>query len=335
MAPLVGPNRSIVKYGLEALNKTKRVGLEALINDAGLTKGDLKTYDVSHMLAPRLNAMGRIEHALDALRLLCTKRVDKATLLAQKLGMTNRDRQKLTEDTIVHARNLVGQPPKKLLFVSHTSYNPGVIGLVAGKLVEEFYRPTIVVSVGDGYSKASARSISGFNIVEVIRRCSDILVDVGGHPMAAGLTVKTSHLKTLQDRLEAIAEKELDEEKLTRVLKVDAEIPLDAVSEELWKRIQTFAPFGFGNPESVFATREVVVEGARLVGKDGKHLKVTVNQLTNQQINKPLQAIAFNLGGLYGQLKQDSLIDIAYTIDMDTWNGNRKLQLKIRDIHYV
>ncbi len=330
MVPLVGANRSIAKYGLISLNQTKRVGLFALIVDAGLAKGELGTYDVSHMIAPRLNAMGRLEHALDALRLLCTKRSDKASLLAQKLGLTNRERQKLTEDTVVHALDLVPKSSKKLIFVAHASYNQGVIGLVAGRLVEQFYRPAIVVSVGDGYSKASARSVAGFNIVEAIRSCSDILVDVGGHPMAAGFTVETKNLKKLQSRLEKLAEEALDEEKLTRKLRIDAEIPLDAVSEALWESIQAFAPFGFGNPEPVFATRNVTIKVIRLVGKDGKHLKL---RLTSHVSRLTFDAIAFNFGALYGQLQPGAEAAIAYSIDLDRWNGNKRLQLKIKDIH--
>lgn len=329
MVPLVGANRSIVKYGLEAINHTHRVGLEELMVDAGVSKGALGTYDVSHMLAPRLNAMGRLEHALDALRLLCTKNKAKAALLARKLGLTNRERQQLTEETTVHARGQVMRDKlhasKKLFFIAHESYNQGVIGLVAGRLVEEYYRPTIVVSRGEEISKASARSIAGFNIVEAIRKFSDILVDVGGHPMAAGFTVETKHLPDLQKRLEALAEKELDEDKLTRVLKIDTEIPLETVSEELWKKIQDFAPFGFGNSEPVFATKGVTVADARLVGKEGKHLKLRIGSL---------DAIAFNFGNLYGQLKPGRPVDIAYTIDLDTWNGNKRLQLKIRDIMF-
>lgn len=331
MVPLVGPNRSIAKYGLESLNKTKRIGLDALIADAGLPKGSLGTYDVSHMIAPRLNAMGRLEHALDALRLLCTRRTDKATLLAQKLGLTNRERQQLTTDTVLHAMEQVKlqgkEVRKKLLFITHETYNQGVIGLVAGRLVEAYYRPAIVVAKGEQYSKASARSIAGFNIVEAIRQFSDILVDVGGHPMAAGFTVETKNLGALQNRLEKFAERELDEVKLTRKLRVDAEISLELASEELWKEIQEFAPFGFGNPEPVFSTRGVSIQDIRLVGKDGKHLKLTVSQLS---ISVP--AIAFSFGDLYGQLKSDKTVDIAYTVNLDTWNGNKRLQLKIKDI---
>lgn len=225
---------------------------------------------------------------------------------------------------------------RKLLFVVHKSYNQGVIGLVAGKLVEEFYRPAIVVAKGLEVSKASARSIKGFNIVEAIRSCSDLLVDVGGHPMAAGFTVETKHLATLQDRLENLAEKELSEESLTRVLSVDAEIPLEMATEELWQKLRDFEPFGFGNPEPVFATRNVSVVSTRLVGFDGKHLKLrlkSTNNLTIQQFNNvAIDAIAFNFGRLSRKLKPNTPIDIAYTIDIDTWNGNKRLQLKVKDI---
>jgi single-stranded-DNA-specific exonuclease len=317
--------------------------LKALIADAGLAAGDLQTYQVSHMIAPRLNAMGRIEHAIDALRLLCTPNRKRAGDLARKLGLTNKERQQMTEETTQHALQGValqkkGYPLKKLIFISHKSYNQGIIGLVAGKLVEEYYRPAIVVSVGETYSKASARSISGFNIVEAIRSVSDILVDVGGHPMAAGFTVETKLLNVLQTRLEQLAEERIDEDMLTRTLRIDAEIPLNFVSEELFLTLRHFEPFGFGNPEPVFATQDVVITDARLVGANGKHLKLRfqppfVKDAGGKQFNNSsIDAIAFNFGSLYGKLQTDAPIDIAYTIDMDTWNGRKRLQLKIRDI---
>lgn len=322
MVPLLGPNRSLVKYGLEALRQTKRVGLLALMKEAGIAPKEVRVYDVSHGLAPRLNAMGRLVHAMDALRLLCTRQEGKAALLAQKLALTNKERQTMTQEMVSHA--LQGLAVKKLLFVAHESYNQGVIGLVAGKLAEEFYRPAIVVAKGELISKASARSIPGFNIVEAIRSCSDIVVDVGGHPMAAGFTVETRHLPELQRRLEESAEKELDGEKLTRVLRIDAEISLQSISEELWNTLRDFEPFGIGNPDPVFATRGVLVEDKRLVGANNKHLKLRVSGM---------DAIAFGLGNLYGELKPGKPIDVAYSLDMNIWNGERKLQLKIKDIH--
>jgi single-stranded-DNA-specific exonuclease len=331
MMPLIGPNRSIAKYGLAAIRSTKRIGLDALITDAGLTKNMISTYDISHILAPRLNAMGRLVHAMDALRLLCTHDTAKARLLAQKLSLTNRERQQLTRDTTIHAKDMVegmikGEEMKKILFIAHDSYNQGVIGLVAGKLVEEYWRPAIVLSQGATISKASARSIPGFDVVNAIRACSDILVDVGGHPMAAGFTIETKYLETLQQRLEGLAQEEIDDDMLTRTLRIDVEIPLGKVTEELWKKIRNLEPFGVGNPEPVFATRDVVVDDARLVGADGKHLKLIVSQSTI------VDAIAFGMGELYSSLRPGQHIDVAYTIDMNVWNGSRRLQLKVKDI---
>ncbi|MCX6793599.1 MAG: single-stranded-DNA-specific exonuclease RecJ [Candidatus Gottesmanbacteria bacterium] len=327
IVPLTGANRSIVKFGLQELNITKRVGFVALMQEAGLTPGDLSPYDISHVLAPRLNAMGRLVHAMDALRLLCTHRQDKAILLARKLGLTNKERQQLTVDTSLHAKHIVQERIKeglpKLLFVTHETYNQGVIGLVAGKLVEEYYRPAIVVSRGGVVSKASARSIPGFNIVEAIKSCSDLLVDVGGHPMAAGFTVETKNLTELQTRLERLADKKLTEALLTRELRIDTELPLSAATTELWQKLREFEPFGFGSPEPVFVTRGVTVDDVRVVGADGKHLKLRISSF---------DAIAFGMGNMYSKLKSGVVIDIAYTIDMNIWNGRKSLQLKLRDI---
>lgn len=335
LLPLTGINRAIVKFGLSAMRKTNRIGLEALIRESGMEKSALDTYAVSHILAPRLNAMGRLEHALDALRLLCTNDGSKATLLAQKLGLTNKERQKLTEETVTHARDLFtvsvsgDVSKKKLILLAHPSYNPGIIGLVAGRLVEEYYRPAIVLSIGDGFAKASARSIAGFNIVEAIRTCADLLVDVGGHPMAAGFTIAIENIDSLRKKLEALAEKELDDDKLTRVLKIDAEIPLGAIHQTLWKELQQLAPFGFGNYEPVFATRGVQVSDVRIIGATKKHLKLKVREPFSRDV---VDAVAFNMAGEYGKLQSDALVDIAFTIDMNEWNGKRSLQLKVKDI---
>jgi len=334
MMPLTGINRSLVKYGIEEIRKTTRVGLIALMKDAGLEQSAIGTYDISHILAPRLNAMGRLVHAMDALRLLCTRREDKAMELARTLSLTNIERQKLTADSTSHAfqgltSEIQGKRLKKLLFVSHDSYNPGIIGLVAGKLVEEYYRPAVVVARGKVISKASARSIKGFNIVEVIRTCSDLLIDVGGHPMAAGFTFETKNISKLQKRLEDIADKDIDEDMLMRSIRIDAEIPLELATTFLWSGMQQFGPLGFGNPEPIFSSNNVSVDDIRLIGKDNKHLK-----LRFRDHNIVLDAVAFNLGSLYGTFKPDHPVDIAYSIDMNVWNGNRKLQLKIKDVHF-
>jgi len=333
LLPLTDANRSIVAHGLQAMHTTRRIGLRALMKEAGSVNVD--TYAVSHQLAPRLNAMGRIDHALDALRLLCTTSEEKAKLLAEKLGLTNRERQKLTEETVTHARSLIPQNSlKSLIFLSHESYNQGIIGLVAGRLAEEYYRPVIVLSKGETYAKASARSIPGFNIIEAIRYCSDLLVDAGGHPMAAGFTVETKNISRLHAKLTGLADKQITQDMLQKTLAIDVEMPLEYATEKLWQHIQQLAPFGIGNHQPVFATRRVLVADVRLIGKDRNHLKLRISSPNSPSSLKPLiiDAVAFNLGYLYGQLAQGTTVDLAYTLDTNEWNGRRSLQLKIRDV---
>ncbi len=333
MVPLVGANRAIVKSGLAALNLTTSVGLEALFQTSGIVKGKLGVYDVSYILVPRLNAMGRLVHALDVLRLLCTSDKNRARQLAETLGITNRERQQLTLDTTIHAKEFVDLQVKnhalgKLLLVSHAEYNQGVIGLVAGKLVEKYYRPAIVIACGATISKASARSISGFNIIEAIRSCSDLLIDAGGHPMAAGFTIETTQIAALEKRLLELAEKTLDAEKLTPVLTIDARLQFANITSHLYQSIQQLAPFGMSNPDPIFVSHNVGIADARLVGREGKHLKLQlfVGDAT-------LEAIGFGMGEIFTQIKSGQLVDVAYTIAINEWNGSERLQLKLKDIN--
>ncbi len=355
LVPLHGANRTLLVHGLKELRKTNRPGLKALFEEAMVKQEEIDTYHIGFIIAPRLNAAGRMEYAMDSLRLLCTKNKEKATLLAQKLGRTNRDRQLLTQETVLHAKSTInssqltinpttasGQAKNKLIFISHESYQQGVIGLVAGKLVEEFYRPSIVISKGEKYSKASARSISGFNIIEFIRSASEHLVDAGGHPMAAGFTVETEKIQILEKVLTQSAVKLLDESLLTRTLRIDCELSFSYINSELYAAIQQLAPFGIGNPEPVFMTKNVVIDVMRLVGSEKKHLKLIVNC---QMLNVKFDAIAFGIGERANEFHIGDTVDIAYTISEDTWlarrslgeggNGNRKLQLKIKDIKHL
>lgn len=253
-------------------------------------------------------------------------------MLAEKLGRINRERQELTEETTNHARLRIRNQElgiRKLLFISHESYQQGVIGLVAGKLVDEFYRPAIVVSKGEKYSKASARSVSGFNIIEFIRSASELLVDAGGHPMAAGFTVETEKLSFLQNKLEDLAQNLLSEEKLTRKVRIDCELPLININEKLYEEIQKLSPFGMGNPEPTFVSKDVVIGDMRLVGRDGQHLKLVIGY---QPSAVSFEAIAFGMRDNANSLHIGDTVDIVYTINQDNWNGNKKLQLKVKDL---
>lgn len=328
---LVGINRSFVKFGLEALNKTCRLGILSILEEAGIEKGKIGTYEVGFIIAPRLNAMGRMGHALESLRLICTNHKDKAKGLAQKLGLTNKERQELTEEITLHARNLFLEEYKdnfpKLIIVSHESYKEGVIGLAAGKLTEEFYRPAIVISKGGVYSKASARSISGFNIIEAIRAVSELIVEAGGHPMAAGFTVETVKIEEFKERILKEAEKQITEEILEKSLKIDLELPFLLASLDLWKEIQNLTPFGLGNPEPVFAA-EAAVKDLRKVGATGKHLKIVLGFGEKDFI----EGIGFNLGERAEELALGDRVKVVYSLTLNEWNGNKKIEAKIKDI---
>lgn len=334
LVPLTGANRAIVMYGLEKLRTTSRTGLVALFNQAGIKQDAIGVYDIGYIIGPRLNAAGRIESAMDSLRLLCTKDQSRATQLASKLELINKERQFLLKEAAEHAVAHFSEEPfdsaqgKKILIVGHEMYREGVIGLVAGKLVEEFYRPAIVLSIGETHSKASVRSISGFNIIDFLRSHQEHFVNVGGHPMAAGFTVETAKIAQLQAALEATAAELLTEDILTRSLKIDLEVPFSVLDQDLYEKIQQLAPFGMANPEPVFSTPGVRVENAKVLGKESQHLKLMLSQ-----DGKQFEAIAFGMGALAEELTAGDKIDVAYVLDENTWNGNTKLQLKIRDIH--
>ncbi len=351
MMQLTGFNRTLVKLGLEQIRKTKRPGLLSLFKLAEIDQSQIGVYELGHIIGPRINAMGRLEHAMDSLRLLCTTNLARAEDLAKKLNSTNLERQQLTIDSFLHAKELVGKSKKKLLFVSHEIYEPGVIGLIAGKLSEEFYRPSIVVSIREIYSKASARSVSGFNIIEFIRLSSSLLVDVGGHPGAAGFTIETKKISQLKKLLESLAEKNITEDLLIRKLKIDCELSLELINQELFEALNKLAPFGYGNPEPVFLARNVVIEEMRLVGKDGRHLKLKIkNNISNLVFDAILFGYDNNLN-----LKIGDVVDVVYTIFQNEWlarrpvrqsfsvggslgeggNGNKKLELKIKDIERI
>lgn len=331
LIPLTGPNRSLVKSGLNEINHTKRPGLKALMEIARIDPAQVGSYEVGYMITPRLNAMGRLEHAIESLRLLCTHDLNRAKSLALTLDLTNRDRQQMTQETVLHARQLLLAKQKgqlsPLIFIAHESYEQGIIGLVAGKLVEEFYLPAIVISKGDKFSKASARSISGFNIIESIRTASDLLVDAGGHPMAAGFTVETSKLSLLEERLTEVASASLTDKSPERSLKIDLELDLSQVNESLAEKIKTFAPFGQGNPEPTFVSRGVQIVSSRPVGGENQHLKLTLKK-------DNLEAIAFRMGELQQELSPNKPIDIAYCLEINEWNGNKRVQLRIKDIQF-
>lgn len=344
--PLIGLNRSFVKHGLKELNKTNRLGLLALFEEAGLCKGltlgkaesgidkglslvrKIGTYEVNFIIAPRINAAGRLKHAIDSFRLLCTQSPVEARKLADYLGRTNRERQKVVDEVVNHAKSLAEERYwEGLIVLSHESYHEGVIGLVASKLVEKFYRPAIVISKGKLRAKASARSIPGFNIIEVIRQFDEMLIEGGGHQMAAGFSIEPQKIEEFSKKLEKASIPLLTDKVLSQKLKIDVEVEFDKLNWDLMNVISSFEPTGIGNPTPTFVSKKVSILNARCVGLEGKHLKLTL-----EQKDKVFDAIAFNFGDYFVKLLPREQIDIVYTLEENVWNDNKMLQLKIKDL---
>lgn len=317
LVPLLDLNRAFVYEGLKILNKTKNPGLLALSNECSINFGNIGSFEIGFMIGPRLNAMGRLEHAIDSLRLICTKDPLKAKRLAKLLCETNAARQKMTIEALEQAQLLINKESKIHVLFSK-DWSPGIIGLVAGRVCEEYYRPAIAISVGEEVAKGSARSIEGVNIVEVIRQHSDILIDVGGHPGAAGFSILSKHVETFRKRFEDFVI-ELPEE---RILEIETEVSSEQLTKGLVAELEKFEPFGMDNRRPVFVTRNMQASDIRTVG-NGKHLKFRADNI---------DAIAFGMGEWADILRPNQILDLAYNLEIDTFNGNNKLQLKVKDI---
>lgn len=321
MMPLIGVNRALVSEGLNYLNKTKRVGLLELFGESGIKLGEIGSYEIGHIIAPRLNAMGRLEHAIDSLRLLCTKDPIKAKKLANLLKETNDRRRELTDLAVEEAKVMLTQE-KSIHVLSSASWPSGIVGLIAARVCEITDRPAIAISMGENFSRGSARANNGINIVEVIRECSDLLVAVGGHPGAAGFTIETAKIESFRKRLEKQVDGKKREKETEQVLEIEAEIGSNELSLELAKKLAEFEPFGIGNSKPTFASSNMYLSDLRTVG-DNKHLKGKADGL---------DFIGFGMGNLSDILSSGQLVDLAYTMEVDRFNGFEKLQLKLKDL---
>ncbi len=319
LIPLTGLGRAFVVEGLKILNKTTNLGILSLINECGINIGNIGSFEIGYMIGPRLNAIGRLEHAIDALRLLCTKDNAKAKSLAKLLCEANTTRQQKTVLAFEQAKLLV-DTKNKIHILSHQEWSSGIIGLIAGKITEEYLRPSIAISIGETISKGSARSMEGINIVELIREQADILIDVGGHPGAAGFSILKEHIETFKQRLEKQTINLPDT--VEKMLEIDAKIESGELTKKLAQTLKKFEPFGFGNPQPIFVTYQMQISDIKTVG-NGKHLKFKV---------EGINAIAFNMGNLEKVITNGQMVDLVYTPELNVYNGLENLQLKIKDI---
>lgn len=336
LVPLIGASRSIVKHGLEAFSRTKRVGLRAILEEADIKNKKITPYEIGFIIAPRINAVGRLEHAIDALRLLCTNDEHKARELAHKVGGKNRERQDLVTAAVNEAKAMVANSKlsnsktKKLIILSSYTWHEGIIGLIASKIVEEYYRPTIVLTTSDtlqGFLKGSARSVPALHITDFLRSLKKHLIDVGGHKGAAGFTMKSEELSSFIKNAQKKARKLLSEQDLERTIEVDLKIPLSKITSALVHSLETLAPFGIGNPTPTFLS-EVVPVQAGIFGKTNNHLRLLVQD--KEKKAPPLELIGFSMAKIFQQLEKETKMDIVYTLDINRWNGNEKIRGIIR-----
>ena len=328
IVPLRGENRGLVIGGLRELRRGSRPGLASLARAAGVNLSKITGGDIGFMLGPRLNAAGRLESALQAYDLLVAPDLESAGLLAQKLDDQNRQRQALTSklqqlaETLFSEEDLTGH----LLFAAHRDFNSGVVGLVASRLAESYYRPAIVAQIGDEYTRASCRSIPEFHITAALDACSSLMEHHGGHAMAAGFTIRNEHIGELKRRLQDIAREQLQDVDLRPVLRADMEIQFsDLKPNEMFSNLDPLQPTGMGNPEAAFVARGLRVTQARQIGSDGSHLRLT---LSDGWVS--FDGVAFRQGYWITQLP--ARVDILFTYERNTYQGVERVQLNIKDI---
>ncbi len=330
LVPLVGENRTLVKRGIARLIKTERPGLQALLNQTGAKTRVVSAGTIGFYLGPRLNAAGRIEHARTAYKLLTTQYPGEAEQLAAQLETTNRERQKLTDELTQKARALVAQrpPDEYILIAGSPDFPEGIIGLIASKLQEDAYRPAIALThqLDKGKMRGSARSIPEFNLIAALDECADLLERHGGHAAAAGFTVLNENFPALHARLRALTARELRGLDLKPTLSIDAATNLSDMNWEVLAQLERLQPFGYGNREPVFLSKNVWVKNVRVVGAE--HLAMTISDGT-----VAWDAIAFRQKEALAQLAPlPKQVDIVYHLASKVWNGETRLQLEIQDL---
>lgn len=334
--PLININRNIVIHGLKSLQKNPNHGLKKLIEVSGINQDSISAYDLGFVIGPRINAVGRLSNPTDALRLLCSQNSIQASKYAKDLDKFNKDRQDIQKENLKIAEEIISKDDNKLIFISHKDFLPGIIGLIAGRLTEKYYLPSIIISVGDEYSKGSCRSIKELNIVESLRKFNDDLVELGGHAGAAGFTIKTNNIKKFQTKITNYINQQLKDIDLKPSITVESEMKLSAVSIKNCRLIGKFEPFGIDNPKPLFLFKNLRIVQKRVIGSTGDHLKLKLDDPNTDRLeNISTDAIAFKKGDLDGQLKTGDLINVIASLDLNVWNNQTSPQLMVKEIFPV
>lgn len=330
VAPLTGENHVLAAHGLQEMTVTRKPGLVALKEVAGLN-GTVDSQAVGFVLGPRLNAAGRLGKADSGLHLLTSGDLDEAMELAKTLDDINQERQKIQkwtqEDAEYRMQREIDLEKDRVIVLASENFHQGVVGIVAARLVEKYYRPTILIALKAGVGKGSGRSIPKFNLHKALGQCSGFITQFGGHAYAAGLTIEENRIDAFRKAINDIGHRFLAAEDLIPELTIDVTLDFRDITFERYDEIQRLKPFGAGNPEPVFLSTQVRVHGIRFMGKEGRHVRFKA-----AQGNRALQVVAFNKRDMFEHsAAEGDTMDLVYEIRMDTWQGRKRLQLNLLD----
>jgi single-stranded-DNA-specific exonuclease len=335
IVPITGENRVLAYYGLKQLNSNPRNGLKAIIKISGIENKEITIDDIVFKIGPRINAAGRIETGNSSVELLVSENEEQALGMGDQINDFNTTRRNIDNnitkealDTLSTSKEIQG---KKTTVIYNPNWHKGVVGIVASRLTETYYKPTIVLTESNGFITGSARSVPGFDLYKAIEACSSLLENFGGHMYAAGLTMKKENLKTFKQKFEQIVSDTILQEQMIPFLEIDMELRLKEITPKLLRIVKQFEPFGPENMAPVFFTENVVDDGTgRPVGNSKEHLKLNI--IHEDEPFKPYPAIAFNLASYYPYISQGRPFDMCYCIDENAYRGQTSLQLRIKDI---
>jgi single-stranded-DNA-specific exonuclease len=335
LVSITGENRILAHYGLKQLNESPRKGLLSIIKLSGLEKHQISVDDIVFKIGPRINAAGRMESGKTAVDLLISMTDDEALQIGATINTHNNDRKEIdreiTQEAILMVREAVDFSETKSTVVYNPNWHKGVVGIVASRLVETYYRPTIVLTQSNNFITGSARSIPGFDLYEAIEACSDLLENFGGHIYAAGLTMKEENLPIFRTRFEKIVTEKVTKELLTPLVDIDTFLDFKQITPKFFRLLKQFQPFGPGNMSPVFITENVYDNGnGRLVGSESGHLKLELIQ--EDEPYRPISAIAFNQSEHFTYMQGGNPVDICYSVAENYYRGIANIQLRVKDI---
>jgi len=330
IVPGTGENRTLAHFGMQVINSAPRAGIKAIINQ--LKKDILTITDVVFVIAPRINAAGRISHGLHAVELLTEPTIEIATQYAASIETFNMERRALDQEITTAAFQQIEkleEQERATTVVYDENWHKGVIGIVASRLIETYYRPTLVFTKSGEKLAASARSVKGFDVYNAIEQCKEHLIQFGGHKYAAGLTLKEENYQAFKDAFEEVVKNTIDKNLLTPEILIDTKITLKEITPKFYRILKQFSPFGPQNMSPIFMSTELKDTGwAKCVGAEKDHLKISAVQ----RRSKPISGIGFNLGDKLSQVQDKKRFDAVYSVDENVWNGNVTLQMRLRDI---